>query len=421
MLNQVRIDTQQADALLACDLVVGASNDALQTVRRGRTRIVANAHEIQTAKFVHDPDANLHADALLAKMRFAAGADRVQTCDAQALAQRLLGDTAGANILLLGYAWQLGLVPVSVAALDRAIELNGVAVDANRSAFRLGRLAVADPQALAALAGETAGGDGGHEGADEGADAGATDDELEAIVKRRVAHLTAYQDASYAMFYRTLVDRVAAAERGLFGGAAVPLRLATTVARVYAGLLAYKDEYEVARLFTDGSFRAALEARFEGDYTLRFHMAPPLLARPDASGRPRKMDFGPRLMLLMKLLARGKALRGTALDLFGRTDERRMERELPVDYARSIEALLGRLSAEMLDKAVAFAALAEGIRGYGPVKLANLHTVKRLERALAHELGIDFFAGDAVARLIRSVPGPEAGHAFSRSSPHGMK
>lgn len=389
LLNQVRIDTQQADALLACDLVVGASNDALQTVRRGRTQIVANTHEIQTAKFVHEPDADLHAGALLAKMRFAAGAERVRTCDAQALALKLLGDTMAANVLLLGYAWQLGLVPVSIAALDRAIELNGVAVKANRHAFRLGRLAAGNPAALAALAGEGVATDGG----------AGSETELTALVAHRVEHLTAYQDAAYAMFYRVLVDRVAAVERGVVGEAA-PLRLATTVARVYAQLLTYKDEYEVARLFADGSFRRALEAQFEGDYTLRFHMAPPLLAKPDASGRPRKLDFGPRLMLLMKLLARGKMLRGTALDFFGRTDERRMERALPVDYARAIEALLPRLTADTLDQVVRYAALAGGIRGYGPVKLANLRQVKRRERALAHELGIDCFVSEAVQRML---------------------
>ncbi|MFC5769489.1 indolepyruvate ferredoxin oxidoreductase family protein [Thauera sinica] len=405
LLNQVRIDTQQADALLACDLVVGASNDALQTVRRGRTQIVANAHEIQTARFVHDPDADLHAPALLAKMRFAAGDDRVQTCDAQMLAQRLLGDTAGANVLLLGYAWQRGLVPVSVEALDRAIELNGVAVQANLAAFRLGRLAAADPAALAGLAG------------DEGLGllpSRAAGEDLQAIVARQAEHLTAYQDAAHAMRYRALVDRVAAVERGVVGEGA-PLRLAATVARVYARLLSYKDEYEVARLFTDGSFSAALAAQFEGGCTLRFHMAPPFLARPDGSGRPRKIEFGPRLMPLMKLLARGKVLRGTALDFFGRTGERRMERALPADYARSIEALLPRLTADVLDKAVVFASLAEGIRGYGPVKLDNLRIVKQRERALAHELGIDFRTSEAVACML-GRPGAAGGAAAAGGS-----
>ena len=396
-LNQVRIDTQQADALLACDLVVGASNDALQTVKHGRTRIVANTHEIQTAAFVHHPGADLHADALLDKMRFAAGADRVHTCDAQAIAARMLGDTIGANILMLGYAWQLGLVPVSLAALERAIELNGVAVAMNHNAFRLGRLAAADPQALAALAGGAV--------ADGGETAG--DESLEAIVARHAAHLTAYQNAAYAARYRTLVERVAAAERAV-AGVGAPLRLAATVARVQGQLLAYKDEYEVARLFTDGSFQAALEAQFEGDYRLQFHMAPPLLARDRGDGRPRKLDFGPWLMPALKLLAHGKRLRGTVFDLFGRSDERRMERELAADHARLVEALLPRLTPETLAAATELAALAGGIRGYGPVKLANLRRVKGEERTRAHELGIALPLGPTVARLLETPRGAAA-------------
>ena len=151
LLNQVRIDTQQADVLLACDMVVGASADALQTVRHGRTRIVVNTHAIPNASFVQNPDANLHAGSLLEKMQHAAGAERMNTCDAQALATRFLGDTIGANILMLGYAWQLGLVPVSHAALMRAIELNNVAVPMNKLAFAIGRLAAADLDALEAL------------------------------------------------------------------------------------------------------------------------------------------------------------------------------------------------------------------------------------------------------------------------------
>ncbi len=199
LLNQVRIDTQQADALLACDLVVGASADALATVKHGRTVIVANTHELATAAFVRDPDATLHAPALMAKMRAAAGDDRVRPIDAQSIADRLLGDTMPSNIVMLGCCWQLGLVPVSQAALLRAIELNGVAVDANRAAFALGRLAAARPDALRRLMGA----------APDGVDP----DGVDGLVARRVRHLTDYQDAAWAARYRALVDRVRAAER----------------------------------------------------------------------------------------------------------------------------------------------------------------------------------------------------------------
>ncbi|CAL95023.1 indolepyruvate ferredoxin oxidoreductase family protein [Azoarcus olearius] len=395
VLNQVRIDAQQADAILACDLVVGASNDALLTARHGRTRIVANVHEIQTARFVQDPDADLHVDALLAKMRYAAGDDRLDTCDAQALCARFLGDTMGANILLMGYAWQRGLIPVSLAALDRAIELNGVAVAMNRSAFRIGRLAAAGAEALAALA-------AGPLAQPEVADS------LGAIVALHAAHLTGYQNAAYAARYTAFIDKVAAAERKALGADA-PLRLAPVVARTYGKLLAYKDEYEVARLYTDGRFRQALEAQFEGDYRLQFHMAPPLLAKPGPNGRPKKMDFGPRLMPLLRLLAAARGLRGTAFDLFGRSEERRMERELAADYARAIDALLPRLAADTVDAAVEFAGLAEGVRGFGPVKLANLRTVKQRERVLLHTLGVDVAHGATIAHLLAQAPrGAEA-------------
>ncbi|PKO56407.1 MAG: pyruvate ferredoxin oxidoreductase, partial [Betaproteobacteria bacterium HGW-Betaproteobacteria-21] len=408
-INQVRIDTEQADALIACDLVVGASDDALRTIKHGRTRVVANLHEIQTAKFVLDPGADLHVDALLDKIRFAAGDGQLQTCDAQALSVRLLGDTIGANILLLGFAWQLGLVPVSFAALARAIELNGVAVANNLTAFSLGRLAAADPAALDALVhGPDTLAQSGLGAAEGGrAEGGRAEEDLAALVERKVAHLTAYQNAAYAECYAALVHETEAAERRCVdAGAALPLT--ATVARVYSQLLAIKDEYEVARLYTDGRFEADLQQQFEGDFSLRFHMAPPLLARTGADGRPRKLEFGPRLMPLLRLLARGKVLRATVLDIFGRTDERRMERELAHDYAQMIRALLPRLSAETLDQAVELAALAEGIRGFGHVKLANLRAVKLKERALAHALGLDLSASPTVLRLIEATRGRDA-------------
>ncbi len=403
-LNQVRIDTQQADAVIACDLVVGASNDALQTIKHGRTRVVANLHEIQTAKFVLDPDADLHVEALLEKIRYAAGAAQLSTCDAQALSVRMLGDTIGANILLLGFAWQLGLVPVALEALARAIELNGVAVATNLTAFSLGRLAAADPQGLAALAGSA------RDSAMQPDDA--QGESLAALVEARVALLTEYQNATYAGRYRALVEEVERAERKFVGDLGV-LRLSPVVARVYARLLAIKDEYEVARLFTGGGFEAALNEQFEGDFSLQFHMAPPLLSRPGPNGRPRKLAFGPRLMPLLRLLARAKLVRGTVLDVFGRSEERRMERELAVDYAHTMRALAARLSSDNMAQAVELAGLADGIRGFGPVKLANLRRIKLQERALVHALGMDFVSGPTVARLCEPARGRAALQAIS--------
>ncbi|MCB1901612.1 indolepyruvate ferredoxin oxidoreductase family protein [Cognatazoarcus halotolerans] len=382
LLNQVRIDTQQADLLLACDLVVGASADALQTVRHGRTRIVSSEHQNPTDKFVRDPDANLHADALLEKMRFAAGSEAMESIDAYDLSLRLLGDSIGANILLLGYAWQRGLVPVSLPAIERAIELNGVAVEMNRMAFHLGRLTAERPDDVLELADEPT----------------AKTMSLDALVAHREAHLTAYQDAAYAARYRKLVDMTRDAERRLVGDGAA-LALTEAVAFGYAKLLAYKDEYEVARLFTDGRFAEQLRETFDGALRLSFHMAPPLLARADASGRTRKITLGPWLMSAMKLLAKAKGLRGSRFDLFGRTAERRMERELAEAYPRLITALLGKLDRESLADAIALADLPRSLRGYGHVKHAALHKVAARESRLVGRFAIEPVFAKALERL----------------------
>jgi indolepyruvate ferredoxin oxidoreductase len=370
-LNQVRIDTQQADVLLACDLVVGASDDALGTVKHGRTQVLANTHEIATAAFVRNPDASLQAPALVEKLRHAAGDERVQLVDAQALAQSLMGDTMPSNIIMLGACWQRGLVPVSFEALMRAIELNGVAVEANKTAFAIGRVAVADPAALARVT--TA--------------APATDDAAKAslygaggLVERRVAFLADYQDAALAARFRALVDAVHAGEQAL-GVAGSPL--ATIVAQQFSRLLAIKDEYEVARLYTDGGFERALAEQFESTGRIHFHMAPPLLARPGPNGRPRKMKIGPWLQPAMRLLAKARRVRGTWLDPFGHTEERRLERELARDYEAMIrDEILPALTADRHALAQQIARVPERIRGYGHVKLANLATGRAQWREL---------------------------------------
>jgi len=365
-LNQVRIDTQQADVLLACDMVVGASADALGTVKPGRTAIIANTHEMPTAAFVRQPDAKLHADSLLAKMRHAVGAhdELFSTLDAQAISQELMGDTMPSNIIMLGACWQRGLVPLSEAALMRAMELNGVAVAANKTAFALGRLAVAAPDALRRLAGAPA--------------AQALPQDLDSLIQRRMQHLTDYQDAAYAERYLKLVSRVRAAEAKL--GSTTTLSLA--VARYYAKLLAIKDEWEVARLYTDGRFEASLKEQFENWQSLSFHMAPPLLAKPGQDGRVAKMEMGPWMMRALKVMARLRFLRGSWLDMFSRTEERRMERSLISEYEALIDELLGSLSAEKLELAARLASLPEKIRGYGHVKLANVATARAQQREL---------------------------------------
>ncbi len=370
-LNQVRIDTQQADIVLACDLVVGASNDALGTVKHGRTVIVANTHELATAAFVRDPNALLRAPQLLDKMRHAAGDERVHTLDAQALAQQLFGDTLPSNIVMLGAAWQRGLVPVGEAALHRAIELNGVAVATNLAAFGAGRLAVADPQVLAALLRD------GAAPAGSGQASGTRPALLGpgGLLERRTTFLEAYHDAAYARRLTLLADRVVAKERDVMGTDA-PLELAHAVTFAFAKLLAIKDEYEVARLYTDGSFDAALARQFERWDGLRLHLAPPILGRRDARGRPLKTSFGPWMLSVMRVLARMKRLRGTVLDVFGRTEERRVERRLIVDYEAIVDELLTGLTRANHAQALTITRVPERIRGFGHVKLANVATAR---------------------------------------------
>ncbi|MDE2367769.1 MAG: indolepyruvate ferredoxin oxidoreductase family protein [Burkholderiales bacterium] len=375
-LNQVRIDTQQADAVLACDLVVGASAEALQAVRHGRTRILANTHGIPVAESLRNPDAELMENELLAKMRFVAGDDRVETFDAQDLAEEFLGGTQTANVLALGCAWQRGLVPLSLAAMEQALRLNGVAVEANLLAFSIGRLAIGDAAALRSLR--------------AGAGDAAADETLEALLERARTHLTGYQDAAWARRFEATLAPLREREQALAGpGAALPLTQAA--ARSLLKLMSYKDEYEVARLYTDGRFKAQLEAQFEGDLTLQFHMAPPLIAKSRDGQPPRKVTLGPWLMGGLRWLAKAKRLRGTAFDPFGRTQERRIERELIAQYEarlRELTAMLDTLQAEPAKAALALqiAALPLAIRGYGHVKLANLALARAREAELLHRL-----------------------------------
>ncbi|ROZ78917.1 indolepyruvate ferredoxin oxidoreductase family protein [Ramlibacter sp. WS9] len=368
-LNQVRIDTQQADAIVACDAVVGASAEALQTVRHGRTRVLANTHELPVAESLHNPDAQMKIPQLIEKLRFAAGDDRVETLDAQGLAEALLGDSILANMLALGYAWQRGLLPVGLESLLRAIELNNVAVDTNKLAFSLGRLEAAAPSALRQLL------------QGDSLDV-APSETLDALIARGVAHLARYQNAGYAARYVDFVNEVRAREAQLDADANLPLT--TAVARSLLKLMAYKDEYEVARLYTDGQFQETLRQQFEGDFELEFYMAPPFLARSKDGQPPRKIRIGSWLYRAMQLLAKGRKLRGTPLDLFGRTHERRMERELIESYVGRIRSLLPALDAQRVALATDIAALPLSMRGYGHVKMANVAMARLRETELLH-------------------------------------
>src|SRR6266850_1167092 len=380
-LNQVRSDTQQADAVLACDLVVGASSDVLQTARRGRTRVLANLHETPVGGTLRNPDTRARTDLLLEKLRFAAGDEQVETFDAQALAEGFLGATATANVLTLGYAWQRGLVPVSQEAVLRALELNGVEIEQNQTAFALGRVAAADPAGLQRLCGSPVAGF-----PDE-----AVSEPLDALIERGVNHLTAYQNAAWAQRFEQRVRAIRTRETALPGGDTT-LPLTHNAARSWLKLMSYKDEYEVARLFSDGQFARWLGENFEGDLKLEFHLAPPLFARTRRGRPPVKIRVGSWVLPVMKWLARGKVLRGTVLDVFGYTKERRVERALIDQFDHLAERLLHDLTPVNQALAAQIAALPLSVRGFGHVKTAILELARAREAELLHRFSPQHYA-----------------------------
>jgi indolepyruvate ferredoxin oxidoreductase len=364
-LHQVRIDLGQADAVFACDLVVAAMPDSLALMRRGHTRIVANEHEIPTAEFTRERDASIQKDGLLDKLAFAVGDGNLARLDAQDIAGRFLGEPIASNILLLGHAWQQGLVPVGVSALMRAIELNGVAVDMNKRAFMLGRLAAADGAALGRMA------------AGPQVVRFTPPKSLADTVAFRVDWLTRYQNAAYARTYAQAVAAVEAREVEIEGSGSRK-QLSRAVARNLFKVMAYKDEYEVARLHADPAFRAQVAAQFDGDYQLAFHLAPPLLARrKPGSDVPAKIMLGAWMMPVFGVLARLKGLRGTPFDPFGYTRERKAERRLRERYLAFVHELAGRLRADNKAAALQLAQMPDAVRGYGHIKQAAMEAFDR--------------------------------------------
>ena len=354
----VRIAAGGADLLMGCDMVTAGGDETLGKLQAGRTRAVINAHETMTADFTRSPDLKFPEAQLRDALDTATG-NAAAYVEATELARRLMGDSIAANLFLIGYAFQKGLLPLTEAAIVRAIELNGVAVEANIRAFTWGRRAAHDLAAVQKAAGMGVGGERPSTRADAKPEAD--------FVANREADLTAYQDAAYAARYRTLIERVAATEAAKAPAAGG--ELADAVARAYFKLLAYKDEYEVARLYTDGRFQAQLAEAFEPGAKLKFHLAPPWLAAEDPiTGRPLKKTYGPWVFTAMKLLAGMKRLRGTAFDPFGRVGERRAERLDIADFETLVAALIDGLTPDNHATAVALAGLPMKLRGYGHVK-----------------------------------------------------
>jgi indolepyruvate ferredoxin oxidoreductase len=359
-IHAVRIAAGEARAVLGCDMIVAASDEAIAKMQVGTTHAVINGGVAPTGGFTRDPDLVVPIREMTDTIREACGADAVDFVDASELATALMGDSIATNLFMVGYAWQKGLIPLTEAAILQAIDLNGASVDSNKAAFEWGRRAAVDLASVERAAAP----------AEAHTDSHRLSESLEEMIERRRVFLVGYQDEAYARRYVEFVEKVRAAEQAQ---APRSTALTATVVRYLFKLMAYKDEYEVARLYTDTDFLARVAAQFEGDYTLKVHLAPPLWAKEDpVTGEPRKRAYGPWMLSAMRVLAKLKGLRGTALDVFGYSAERRTERRLVDDYRRTIEELLGTLTADRIALAAEIASIPEHIRGYGPVKQRHL-------------------------------------------------
>jgi indolepyruvate ferredoxin oxidoreductase len=367
-LHATRIAAGEANALIGCDLIVAAGDESMSRLKRGVTRAVISADLTPTSDFARNPNWSVDADELIERLKSALG-DKALILDAQRLSAALMGDPIASNMFMLGAAWQRGLVPIRRAAIERAIELNGVAIDANKQAFEWGRRAGHDPASIETLV-----------GSDEPADEPRS---LDALVERRVTHLTDYRDAAYAARYRELVERVRAAERN----AGLGETLSTAVSRAYHKLLAAKDEWEVARLFAAPEFHQALAREFEGPYQLHFHIGAWPFARLDpTSGRMKKGELGPWAMTAFHVMARLKFLRGTWLDPFRNSGERKLERRLISEFEADVADLTQRLTPASHPIAVRVIGAYETIRGYGHVKEASAAEATKTRASALNEL-----------------------------------
>ncbi len=375
-IHAIRIAAGGANLVLGGDIVVAGNKKVLAAVKHGTTEMVINLAEVLPGDFTRNADFSLPTERLKRAILADAGAEKTHFIDATRAATALLGNSIGSNIFLVGYAYQLGAVPLSAASIMQAIELNGEAVEMNQAAFHWGRRAACEPAAVEALI---------KPAPDALSDARILSHSFEEMVARRVAYLTAFQDAAYAARYRRCVEEVKAVEAARAPGKS---GLADAVGRYLFKLMAYKDEYEVARLYADESFAKQVRSELGGEHLrLYVHLAPPLLARADkVTGEPKKMTFGPWIFPLFRLLAKFKFLRGTAFDPFGYTVERRRERALVREYEMMLEEVLARLSGENHHIAVALAAIPEKIRGFGHVKMRHLKAAKAEEAALLDQL-----------------------------------
>ncbi|WP_288902688.1 indolepyruvate ferredoxin oxidoreductase family protein [uncultured Sneathiella sp.] len=363
-----RIPSRQTDVVVGCDLVVAASQDALQTYDLGRTKAIINDYVVPVAAFTLTPDLAMDRDTLTDLLSQSLGREQADFIDSTTLATALMGDSIAANLFLLGYAFQQGTIPLSLKSIETAIELNGIAVDANKRSFAWGRKAAASRKEVEKIA------------LPESSADVIEIETLDSMIEKRSDFLKGYQNSRYAKRYLKLIETVGKAEAAVQPGSTM---LTEAVARYYFKLMAYKDEYEVARLYTDGSFTKKLNDQFEGDFKLKFHLAPPIFAKKNPeNGHLIKQEFGPWMMKAFGLLAKFKGLRGTPLDPFGKTEERKMERALISEYADTMTDIAAKLTKDNLALAVEIASVPEHIRGFGHVKEQHLKTAKAERESL---------------------------------------
>jgi indolepyruvate ferredoxin oxidoreductase len=370
-IHAIRVTAEAAHLVLGCDLVVTGTKKVLASVKKGQTAMVVNTAEVMPGEFTRNADFSLPTERLKRAITSAAGQEGAAFVDATTIATTLLGNAIAANMFTLGYAYQTGHVPLTAAAIEKAIELNGEAVKMNLAAFTWGRRAAAEPEVVAKLVSDIKG----------PAEEFKISETLDEVIDRRVSFLTGYQSKAYAKRYRRQVEQVRALEDKVVPGSTA---LTDAVARSLFKLMAYKDEYEVARLYTDGHFERQVASTFEGEnLRYEFHLAPPLMARKDpTTGVPRKMSFGPWMMKAFRVLAPLRILRGTPLDVFGYTHERKTERQLIRDFEALIGEIMEKLTPANHATAVGLANIPQKIRGFGHIKERNLKTAKAEEAEL---------------------------------------
>jgi indolepyruvate ferredoxin oxidoreductase len=373
-IHAIRVAAGGADLVLGGDIIVAGNKKVLGAMKQGGTHVIVNTAEFLPGDFTRNEDFSLPTERLKRAIFDHAGRERSHFVDAGRLATALLGESMGANMFMLGYAYQLGALPLSAEAIEKAIEMNGQAVPMNLAAFSYGRRAAVDPAAVEALVGPRP---------EEQNDSLKLSQSFAETVERREVFLTAYQSKRYARRYRKWVDKVRAAEAAKAPGQSA---LAEAVARYLFKLMAYKDEYEVARLYTDTSFLDRVKKSFDGNLSFEFYLAPPLLAKIDpATGEPKKKSYGPWMLKAFGVLKTFKFLRGTALDIFGYNEDRRTERQLIADYEKLLEMVMAELTPANHPIAVALASIPEKIRGYGPVKQRHLAAAKAEEANLREQ------------------------------------